>query len=40
MVKTREEVIEDDAPEAPEGEDGEVAEGDADAVEGDASDDS
>ena len=40
VVKTREEVIEDDAPEAPESEDGEVAEGDADAGEGDASDDS
>ena len=40
VVKTREEVIEDDAPEAPEGEDDEVAEGDADAGEGDASDDS
>ena len=38
VVKTREEVIEDDAPEAPEDEDGEVAEGDA--GEGDASDDS
>ena len=40
VVKTREEVIEDEAPEAPEGEDGEVAEGDADAGESDASDDS
>jgi len=42
VVKTREEIIEDEAPEAPEGEegeDGEVAEGDADAGEGDASDD-
>ena len=43
VVKPREEVIEDEAPEAPEtevdGEDGEVAEGDADAGEGDASDD-
>ena len=44
VVKPREEVIEDEAPEAPEtevdGEDGEVAEGDAEAGEGDASDDS
>ena len=43
VVKTREEIIEDEAPEAPEGEegeDGEVAEGDADEAEGDASDDS
>ena len=43
VVKPREEVIEDEAPEAPEtevdGEDGEVAEGDAEAGEGDASDD-
>jgi len=42
VVKTREEIIEDEAPEAPEseeGEDGETAEGDADAGEGDASDD-
>jgi large subunit ribosomal protein L25 len=40
VVKTREEIIEDDAPEAPEmeeGEDGEVAEGDSDAG-GDAGD--
>jgi large subunit ribosomal protein L25 len=40
VVKTREEIIEDDAPEAPEmeeGEDGEVAEGDSDAR-GDAGD--
>jgi len=43
VVKTREEIIEDEAPEAPEGEEGEegeVAEGDEDAGEGDASDDS
>ena len=44
VVKPREEVIEDEAPEAPEteveGEDGEVAEGDADAGEGDASEES
>ncbi|MCP4332714.1 MAG: 50S ribosomal protein L25/general stress protein Ctc [Gammaproteobacteria bacterium] len=42
VVKTREEIIEDEAPEAPEmeGEEGEVAEGDADAGEGEASDDS
>jgi large subunit ribosomal protein L25 len=42
VVKTREEIIEDEAPEAPEieGEEGEVAEGDAEAGEGDASDDS
>jgi large subunit ribosomal protein L25 len=42
VVKTREEIIEDDAPEAPEmegDEDGEVAEGDSDAGEGEASDD-
>ena len=43
VVKPREEIIEDEAPEAPEtevdGEDGEVAEGDAEAGEGDASDD-
>jgi len=43
VVKPREEVIEDEAPEAPEtevdGEDGEVAEGDSEAGEGDASDD-
>jgi len=42
VVKTREEIIEDEAPEAPEieGEEGEVAEGDAEAGDGDASDDS
>ena len=41
VVKTREEIIEDEAPEAPEveGEDGEVAEGDADADAGGSSDD-
>jgi large subunit ribosomal protein L25 len=44
IVKPREEIIEDEAPEAPEmegeeGEGGEVAEGDADAGEGDSSDD-
>ena len=43
VVKPREEVIEDEAPEAPEtevdGEDGETAEGDAEAGDGDASDD-
>ena len=42
VVKTREEIIEDDAPEAPEmegDEDGEVAEGDSEAGEGEASDD-
>jgi len=44
IVKPREEIIEDEAPEAPEmegdEEGGEVAEGDADAGEGEASDDS
>ena len=44
VVKPREEIIEDEAPEAPEmegdEEGGEVAEGDADAGEGEASDDS
>jgi hypothetical protein len=41
VVKTREEIIEDEAPEAPEmeGEDGEVAEGDTDADAGDTKDD-
>jgi len=41
VVKTREEIIEDEAPEAPEGEEleeGEVAEGDAQESEGEASD--
>ena len=36
VIKPREEVIEDDAPEAPEMEDGEVAEGDAGAGDGDS----
>ena len=44
VVKTREEVIEDEAPEAPEGEEGELAEGeeggDADESKGEASDES
>ena len=44
VIKTREEIIEDEAPEAPEteveGEEGEVAEGDADAGDGEASDES
>ena len=42
VVKTREEVVEDEAPEAPETESeagGEVAEGDADASDGEAKDD-